>query len=129
MRQILTCLILIGLLCTGDLYATDNGKKETIRRLRQEFAKHISGTPVTNYTLAESLSLIDADGRFTDKRPEEEIIIRNNYAAGTNMAHCIQINNLTRVWVQGKRISSWKQTAYPFLLLRMFPFCSRINPI
>ena len=52
MRQILTCLILIGLLCTGDLYATDNGKKETIRRLRQEFAKHISGTPVTNYTLA-----------------------------------------------------------------------------
>ena len=48
------------------------------------------------YTLAESLSLIDADGRFTDKRPEEEIIIRNNYAAGTNMAHCIQINNLTR---------------------------------
>ena len=96
MRQILTCLILIGLLCTGDLYATDNGKKETIRRLRQEFAKHISGTPVTNYTLAESLSLIDADGRFTDKRPEEEIIIRNNYAAGTNMAHCIQINNLTR---------------------------------
>ncbi|MCS3282818.1 hypothetical protein NXV73_09890 [Bacteroides salyersiae] len=96
MRQILTCLILIGLLCTGDLYATDNGKKETIRRLRQEFARHISGTPVTNYTLAESLSLIDADGRFTDKRPEEEIIIRNNYAAGTNMAHCIQINNLTR---------------------------------
>ena len=66
MRQILTCLILIGLLCTGDLYATDNGKKETIRRLRQEFARHISGTPVTNYTLAESLSLIDADGRFTD---------------------------------------------------------------
>ena len=34
-----------------------------------------------------------------------------------------------RVWVQGKRISSWKQTAYPFLLLRMFPFCSRIDPI
>ena len=35
----------------------------------------------------------------------------------------------SRLWVQGKRISSWKQTAYPFLLLRMFPFCSRINPI
>ena len=67
MRQILTCLILIGLLCTGDLYATDNGKKETIRRLRQEFARHISGTPVTNYTLAESLSLIDGSSPFTPR--------------------------------------------------------------
>ena len=96
MKRIQTCLILIGLLCISNLYATDNEKAETIRRLRQEFTTHINGTPVTTYTLQESLALIDAEGRFTDKRAEEEVIIRNNYAAGTNMAHCIQINNLTR---------------------------------
>ena len=96
MKRIQTCLILIGLLCISNLYATDNEKAETIRRLRQEFTTHINGTPVTAYTLQESLALIDAEGRFTDKRAEEEVIIRNNYAAGTNMAHCIQINNLTR---------------------------------
>lgn len=96
MKQILAGLILTGVLCVGNLYAADSDKAATIRRLRQEFAKHINGTPVTTYTLQESLALIDEEGRFTDKRTEEDIIIRNNYAAGTNMAHCIQINNLTR---------------------------------
>ena len=57
MKRIQTCLILIGLLCISNLYATDNEKAETIRRLRQEFTTHINGTPVTAYTLQESLAL------------------------------------------------------------------------
>ena len=64
MKRIQTCLILIGLLCISNLYATDNEKAETIRRLRQEFTTHINGTPVTTYTLQESLALIDAEGRL-----------------------------------------------------------------
>ena len=42
MKRIQTCLILIGLLCISNLYATDNEKAETIRRLRQEFTTHIN---------------------------------------------------------------------------------------
>lgn len=34
MKRIQTCLILIGLLCISNLYATDNEKAETIRRIK-----------------------------------------------------------------------------------------------
>lgn len=96
MRRISICLFIIGLLCINRLIAADTGKEETIQRLRQTFAKQISGAPVTVYSLPEVLKLIDAEGRFTDKRAEEELIIGQNYAAGTHMGRCIQINNLTR---------------------------------